>query len=89
MMLGLKIPGKGRTAKIFSRLEPTTLPSAISYFLLKMQLIDVASSGRLVPHAITVRPTITSDTPKYSAILVAEDTSISAPTIKLVIPSKI
>ena len=88
-MLGLKTPGKGRTAKIFRTLEPTTFPSAISYFPLRMQLKDVASSGRLVPQAIIVRPTITSGTPTAFAILVAAATTIFAPTIKRVMPSKI
>ena len=45
-----------RITKIFIIFEPTTFQTAISGFHLRAAIIDVASSGILVPIATTVRP---------------------------------
>ena len=45
-----------KTKKMLKMLEPMTLPTAISGFLLYAATADVASSGSDVPTATTVRP---------------------------------
>lgn len=44
--------------KIFIIFEPTTFHTAISGFHLRAAMIEVVSSGILVPMATTVRPII-------------------------------
>lgn len=75
-------PVAPNTRSILKMLLPTTLPIAISLSFLIEATIAVANSGRLVPKAITVNPITDSDTPKLSAIFVAELTRKFAPSHK-------
>ena len=49
-------PGIASTPRVLNRFEPTTLPIAMSCSFLSAPVIDAASSGKLVPIAMTVRP---------------------------------
>ena len=68
-----------RITKIFIIFEPTTFQTAISGFHLRAAIIDVASSGILVPIATTVRPMMASDNQKNFAISTAPVTRIFYP----------
>ena len=71
---GLINPASGNTAKILKIFEPTMLPSARSSSFLRTPAIEAASSGKLVPMAIMVKPITKSLKPKYLAISTAEPT---------------
>ncbi len=60
--------------------EPIILPIAISAFFLIKLVIEAAVSGRLVPIATIVNPTIRSETPNSLAIYTAPLTRYSAPS---------
>ena len=74
-----------RMLKIF---DPTTLPIAMSDCFRKAATTLVASSGRLVPAATTVRPITASDTPQDFAKAVAPSTNSCEPRIKTPSPTK-
>lgn len=66
--LGLISPGDSRagtpsTITILKMLEPMILPTAISFSPFNAPAMKVASSGKLVPIAITVSPMTNSLTP--------------------------
>lgn len=67
------------TKKILKRLLPITFPIAISGFFFSAATIEVASSGREVPPATSVRPMIDSLTPRLRAIPVAPLTNNCPP----------
>ena len=48
--------------------DPTTLATAMSASPRTAAMADVASSGRLVPTAIAVRPMIAGGTPRLAAM---------------------
>ena len=56
------------TKKTLNRLEPITLPMAISGFFFKAATTEVANSGSEVPMATSVKPIIDSPTPSERAI---------------------
>ncbi len=58
-----------RTPRRLKILLPTTFPITISLSRLSDAIIEVASSGRLVPKAMTVRPITDSLTQKLCAIV--------------------
>lgn len=62
--------------KIFIIFEPTTFQTAISGFHLRAAMIEVASSGILVPIATIVRPIIACESQKIFAISTAPSTRI-------------
>ena len=62
--------------------EPITLPTTISFFLFKIAEIVAASSGKLVPIAIIVRPIISSDTFRMRAISFACKTAYRDPSMR-------
>ncbi len=64
-----------RIKRMLKILEPTMLPSAMSGSRLRAATTEVDSSGRLVPTATSVRPMISSGTPKPRASEVAPATS--------------
>ncbi len=70
-------------------LDPTTFHTAISAFQRLAAMIDVASSGILVPIATIVRPMIASDNQNNLAISTAPSTSIFQPKNSTAIPEKI
>ena len=57
-----------RTKKMLKRFEPTTLPMAICGFFFSAATAEVASSGREVPPATSVRPMVDSLTPRLRAM---------------------
>lgn len=65
--------------RIFMIFDPTTFPIAISEFPLLAAMIDVTSSGILVPIATTVRPMIDCESQKFFAIPTAPSTNIFHP----------
>ncbi len=65
-----------KTLKI---LDPTILPTAISFCFLIPATTDVASSGKLVPIATIVRPIKASDSPAKRARIVALSTNSLPP----------
>ena len=65
--------------KVLKALDPTTLPRAISDFLLTNAVRATANSGRLVPTESKKRPISLSENPKNSPIPAAEETVIRAP----------
>lgn len=67
------------TKKILKRLLPITFPMAISGFFFSAATMDVASSGREVPAATSVRPIMDSLTPRLRAIPVAPLTNNCPP----------
>ena len=64
-----------RMSRILNRLEPITLPMAISFCPLRAATIEVTSSGRLVPMATIVRPMSVSLRPNMRAMPVAPFTA--------------
>ena len=62
--------------------EPTTLPIAMSFSFLIAAIIEVASSGTLVPNATKVTEITLSETPKSLAMLTAESISRFAPKVR-------
>ena len=68
--------------KIFIIFEPTTFQTAISGFHLRAAIIEVASSGILVPIATTVSPMIACESQKLFAISTAPSTSNFPPINK-------
>lgn len=76
-----------RITRIFITLEPTTFQTAISGFQRLAAIIEVASSGMLVPIATTVSPMIDCESPKLFAISTAPSTRIFPPINKTVIPA--
>ena len=83
---GIIIAEVPRITKIFIIFEPTTFQIAISGFHLLAAIIEVASSGILVPIAITVSPIIACDNQKNFAIFTAPSTRIFPPINKTSIP---
>ena len=75
-----------RMHKILKRLEPITLPMAISVCPFFAATTLVTSSGREVPIATMVRPINVSLTPRSLARFVAPLTDNSAPTIIRAMP---
>ena len=73
------IPISRRT---FKMLLPMTLPSSISVVPLIRELIEMASSGALVPKATMVRPIKSLETLKLVAMEEEPETNQSAPRIK-------
>ncbi len=80
---------KPRITKIFIILEPTTFQTAISGFHLRAAIIEVASSGALVPIATIVRPMIACESQKLLAITTAPSTSNFPPVNKTAIHANI
>lgn len=78
-----------RITKIFIIFEPTTFQIAISGFHLLAAIIEVASSGILVPIATTVSPIIACDNQKNFAIFTAPSTRIFHPINNTSIPPAI
>ena len=68
-------PGTGSTISRLKILLPTIAPKAMSACPFTALITDAANSGRLVPMATMVKPTISSDTPREVAILTAPITS--------------
>lgn len=83
---GVMIADIPSITKIFIILEPTTFPTAISGFHLRAAIIEVASSGILVPIATTVSPIIACESQKLFAISTAPSTSNFPPINKTSIP---
>lgn len=71
---GAKMADTPRITKRFIIFDPTTFPTAISEFPLLAAMIEVASSGALVPTATIVRPMIDSESPNNFAISTAHET---------------
>ncbi len=78
-----------RITKIFIIHDPTTLPRAISLFPFRAAIMEVASSGALVPTAIIVKPISVSERLKLVAILTAPSTRILPPMSSDSIPPMI
>lgn len=78
-----------RITRMFITLEPTTFHTAMSAFPRRAAMIDVASSGILVPIATIVSPIIASDKPNNLAISTAPSTRIFQPIKRTAIPEKI
>lgn len=74
---------------IFITFDPTTFHTAISGFHRLAAMIEVASSGILVPIATIVRPMMASDNQNNLAISTAPSTSIFQPINNTAIPEKI
>jgi hypothetical protein len=55
---GIMRPGMAKTARMLKTLEPRILPIARSCSFLCADTTDAASSGKLVPMAIIVKPII-------------------------------
>ena len=68
-------------------LLPITFPSTISPLFDNRDLTLTANSGSLVPNATIVNPISILDTLKFSAILLAPSTKISAPFISTIKPT--
>lgn len=69
------VPAMPTTASVLKRLEPMTLPRAMSCSPFRAAITDDANSGSEVPIATMVRPMIMSLTPKTRAISTAPQTS--------------
>ena len=67
------------TTSRLNRLEPRTLPTAISLAPWSAAVTLTASSGAEVPNATMVRPTSSGDTPSRRASADAPATNLSAP----------
>ena len=65
--MGLMNPVSPNTIRMLKTLEPRTLPMAMPLLPLRAATTVVASSGREVPIATTVRPMIASLMPKVVA----------------------
>lgn len=78
-----------RMTRRFMILDPTTLPIAISELPRRAAMIDVVSSGVLVPIAMTVNPMIDSESPRTFARSTAPSTRILPPIRRTVMPPKI
>ena len=76
ILKSVRSAGKPMTARELNRFDPITLPMAISGAPFFKLAIEAASSGRLVPKAITVKPIISSLTPNAKAMSVAPQTKI-------------
>lgn len=72
----LETPKIPSMLKIF---EPIKLPNSMSVCRLKTAMSELASSGRLVPTAMRVKPITLSGTPKARASVLAPSTSACAP----------
>ena len=68
--------------------EPTTLPTASSGSFFNAAIMDVASSGREVPTAMTVSPMRASDTPRADARPTAPVTASFPPAASRPSPAK-
>ena len=77
---GFMIEPIPRTKKILKIFEPTTLPTAISTFLLWAATAEVASSGSDVPTATMVNPTKDWLIPNFGARCTAPSTIHFPPT---------
>ena len=66
--------------------ELTKFPIAKPEFLLIIAKIEVTSSGRAVPNAITVAPMISSLSPKITEILLELSTTKSPPNFSRTLP---
>ena len=86
--VGWIMPGMPMTASILNMFEPITLPMAMSASSFLTAVMDAASSGKLVPIAIIVRPMIKSLRPKCLATMMAHTTSKYAPAKKSHRPRK-
>ncbi len=75
--------------KIFMIFDPITLLNAISLFHFLAAMIEVASSGALVPTATIVSPIIVSDSPKLVATVTAPSTRSLPPIRRANIPPPI
>lgn len=76
--------------KIPSRLkmfEPIRLPKTMSVCRLKTAMSELASSGKLVPTAIRVKPMTRSGIPKARATVLAPSTSACAPKTSKIRPA--
>ena len=73
--MGVITPEIPRMARTLKMLEPTTFPTAISFSPLRAAVMEVTSSGRLVPTAQIVRPTRVSLMPAFIAISFACSTT--------------
>ena len=78
-----------RITKIFIIHDPTTLPRAISLFPFRAAIMEVASSGALVPTAIIVKPISVSESPKLVATVTAPSTRSLPPIRSANIPPPI
>jgi len=78
---------KPRMNNTLRMLLPTTLPTAMSDWPLRLAPIDTASSGELVPTATTVSPTINGGMPRAAAMREAPRTRASAPTMRRANPA--
>ena len=74
---------------MLNRLEPMTLPIAISFCPLCAATSEVTSSGRLVPMATIVRPMSVSESPNIRAMPVAPFTASCPPMMMHARPSTI
>ena len=81
--IGTMKDAKPRIKSILNIFEPIAFPIEISPSFLIAATTEVASSGRLVPRAITVSPIKRSDAPKCSAISLAPRTNTSEPRINI------
>ncbi len=79
---GAIIEDTPRITSMFMILEPTTFPTAISGFPRLAAMIEVTSSGMLVPIATIVSPMILSETWNDRAISTAPSTRIFPPENK-------
>ncbi len=86
---GVMVADVPRMRNVLNRLEPTTLPIAMSAFFLRAATIEVANSGREVPTETTVRPMILSVIPMDWAMLTAPVTSSRPPPVNPASPSRI
>jgi len=82
-------PVTPRTSKIFMILLPIIFPNAISDCLLSDAIIEVTSSGALVPNATIVSQITAGETQNDNAICVADDTRSSAHTQSPISPKSI
>ena len=85
---GAIIPASDRTRTMLKIFDPIIFPKAISWLFFNALINDAASSGRLVPRAIIVKPITSSDTPSNSAIVWELFTVKSAPTRRTIRPIK-
>jgi len=71
-----------KTPSILKILDPIKFPTEISVSFLRAAIIDVISSGTLVPKATIVTPITCSLTPKFEAICTAPPNNHFAPKAK-------
>ena len=57
IVIGEMVADRPRIIKILNKLDPSTFPTAMSFYFFKAAAILVTSSGKEVPIAMMVNPT--------------------------------